>query len=628
MRTVALHGSMASGFVALALCGGSLSVGALCTWAVAVAVGWVPMRFRRKVPWGWGTVGWLVAVGALAATAQLAPVAALGWVLAWLQVHRRGVRSDATDDRVTVLLAGLMVVAAAGEGVSAAFAVPSLCFAALLPLALLPDGPAGRSLRWWPLHLLLAVGLFLALPRRGAGPDSTPEARLTGFAPDVELGALQPLLDDPGVVLRARAEGELPERVYWRGLALDGFDGQRWYSSTPPRAATVAGRRGVRVEVTLAQQTDGVLFVPGQLTGWEGGALRTDAQGGWFVPAGEATGDYVVYVDARGRDEAWMPESALDASPWLDLPGDLDPRVRELARSVAGEGPPRARVEALTDWLRSEVVYTRDGREASESPLEDFLLEQRRGHCEFVAAGLAVMARAVDVPSRVVNGFASSERDPVTGERVVRRQHAHAWTEVLLDGRWVLVDATPVAGLAAPPPPATRWRDAATSAWDRAVVSYDRDAQRDAVVQTARAIEAGLRMPAVAQVPWRGMLVLAGLSALIVGLVRWGLARWARRVQLGRTSSAGGPVARQHRRARQLLADKGYAPPEALPPVDAARWLKGRAPEPVAEAMEALAWLYYETALGGRESQGAAARARGLVERVVQGLDDHGTRGA
>ncbi len=82
--------------------------------------------------------------------------------------------------------------------------------------------------------------------------------------------------------------------------------------------------------------------------------------------------------------------------------------------------------EDLADWLFTD-----------ESPTSG------RGYCEQFATAMAVMARTVDVPSRVVLGFTPGETGP-DGVVTVRQRNAHAWVELWVDGQgWVRFDPTP-----------------------------------------------------------------------------------------------------------------------------------------------------------------------------------------
>jgi transglutaminase-like putative cysteine protease len=435
-----------------------------------------------------------------------------------------------------------------------------------------------------------------------------------GFAPDVELGVLDGLLDDPTVVFRAEVEGPLPERAYWRGLALDGFDGRRWYSSTPPVPTTSEqGTGGVRVQVTPTGPSDGVLFVPGSVLHIDRRDVRGDPQGGWFVPPEASAEPYVVSVRPRGDGEPWFSESSPRTDRWLALPA-MDARVSELATRVAGEGSANERAERLRDWLASNVRYTRSSGDHGPAPLTSFLLERREGHCEYVAAGLTVLLRSEGIPARIVNGFLGGDVDPLTGEVVVRRQHAHSWTEALLDGRWVLLDATPVQAGPVGAPATRQLAEAVDGFWQRSVVSYDRDVQRRRLARLATWLQGALARPLRAV----GALLLVGLVGMSVA---WGAGRlWRRRLPgAGRSAPTGlaGPL----QRAEAAVRAAGLSPPGAAPPVELARWLRGRVPEGAADAFEALAWLHYDVVFGGVPAPRVRKRARELSEQVVRDLD-------
>ena len=122
-----------------------------------------------------------------------------------------------------------------------------------------------------------------------------------------------------------------------------------------------------------------------------------------------------------------------------------------------------------------------------------------------------------------------------------------------------------------------------------------------------------------------GVLILVVVAGLVGGLLRLWAVRWLGRLRRRGPAPPQGPVARQHARAREAYRKRGLGPPAALPPVDAAEWLAQRGPAEAGEAMIALAWLYYDCALGEGRGPEHAAQARGLAERVVRALQDQGT---
>jgi len=110
----------------------------------------------------------------------------------------------------------------------------------------------------------------------------------------------------------------------------------------------------------------------------------------------------------------------------------------------------------------SEFRYTRGNvsRNPDIDPLEDFVLFHRQGHCEYFAGALAMMLRALDIPSRIIIGFKFTVSPNSQGFTVVRQSDAHSWVEAYIpreqitniekdkeiywtEGGWLRLDATP-----------------------------------------------------------------------------------------------------------------------------------------------------------------------------------------
>jgi transglutaminase-like putative cysteine protease len=125
-----------------------------------------------------------------------------------------------------------------------------------------------------------------------------------------------------------------------------------------------------------------------------------------------------------------------DSAPFLQLPNDLTPRITELARQVtANAATPLDRAVALESHLRSAYAYSFETVFTSQNvtPLDAFLFETKRGHCEFFASAMAIMARSLGIPSRVVHGYLAHNLNPVTGLYEVRAFDGHAWVEARID---------------------------------------------------------------------------------------------------------------------------------------------------------------------------------------------------
>ncbi len=144
------------------------------------------------------------------------------------------------------------------------------------------------------------------------------------------------------------------------------------------------------------------------------------------------------------------PVGALVSRDFTDLPGGLDPIVRQLATQVTEEEPSRfEKAVALQQWFRElgGFSYTTDvdlGNGTDD--LVQFLSDDeggREGYCEQFAAAMAVMARELGIPARVAVGFLRP--DQVDTDTFVYSAHdLHAWPELFFAGSgWVRFEPTP-----------------------------------------------------------------------------------------------------------------------------------------------------------------------------------------
>jgi len=142
--------------------------------------------------------------------------------------------------------------------------------------------------------------------------------------------------------------------------------------------------------------------------------------------------------DAAESPIAELPDSILhNLMPTRYCESDLLSRT---AQKLFGDHPPGlARVQAISNWLFDNVDY-QVGTTVSTTTARDVFL-QRVGVCrDFAHLGIT-FCRALNIPARLVVGYARFEAPP---------PDFHAVFEAWLGGRWVLFDATrmsPVAEL-------------------------------------------------------------------------------------------------------------------------------------------------------------------------------------
>ena len=156
----------------------------------------------------------------------------------------------------------------------------------------------------------------------------------------------------------------------------------------------------------------------------------------------------------------------------------MDSRVAALARQItASRENNYDRAVAIETYLRTKFGYTLQlPSSVPRDPVANFLFERKQGHCEYFASSMAIMLRALGIPSRVVNGFRTGEFNDLTSQYLVRASNAHSWVEAYFPNYgWISFDPTP----AAPLQMRTGWNrstlylDALASFWREWVINYD-----------------------------------------------------------------------------------------------------------------------------------------------------------
>jgi len=292
------------------------------------------------------------------------------------------------------------------------------------------------------------------------------------------------LVDNPErEVLRYRTDSRAPG--YLRLVSLDTFDGVTWRASDapirvplvdplgPPDVRDIERIRQSTWDIRISDLDNAQLPVPYAASAITSLEEPLDERWTWDPQTRTVGG-----VGVSSRDSAYSVSSYdIDPSraelrdatkrapdpllPYLELPADLTPQLAAIADEVtANAQTPYARAEALVDFFTetggfsySTNVVTPPGAD----PLESFL-DERIGYCQQYAGTMALMARAVGIPSRVVVGFTGGQLND-DGEYVVQARNAHAWPELWFDGLgWVWFEPTPRLGAGVVQPDYSRER--------------------------------------------------------------------------------------------------------------------------------------------------------------------------
>ncbi|MEK6336159.1 MAG: DUF3488 and transglutaminase-like domain-containing protein [Acidobacteriota bacterium] len=363
------------------------------------------------------------------------------------------------------------------------------------------------------LIILLALPFFLIAPRTGASALKRSGGGLAGFigfSDNVTLGEIGRLKGSDEIFMHVRidnANGPLAG-LRWRGVALDEFTGRAWKkSAVAERFEKKESDRGffqLGTTIDVQRLTGQTFFLEGVDTPVLFGAprvvavqgrlpfVRVDSEGSLQTRSHDQERlVYKVYSDTAEPGPEVLRADALEyytpAARYLELPGNLDPRIAVLTRRVveakgARNGYDEAR--ALESYLRESYGYTLDLKAGGPDPLADFLFRVGAGHCEYFATALAVMLRTRGIASRMVNGFLPGEYNEAAEAYTVRQSDAHSWVEVYFPATnsWVTFDPTPPAGRVAQTRTGlagrlSKYSEALELMWFQYVVGYDKQEQ-------------------------------------------------------------------------------------------------------------------------------------------------------
>ncbi|MCP4399537.1 MAG: transglutaminase domain-containing protein [bacterium] len=147
-------------------------------------------------------------------------------------------------------------------------------------------------------------------------------------------------------------------------------------------------------------------------------------------------------------------EALFDASQPLDSPPDdkdlLLPQDETAVLQALTEElrlprlTPRQILVKTAAFFQTQFSYSLDltADSQADTPLTDFLLNTRRGHCEYFASATVLLLRAAGIPARYAVGYSADGLYPGRWT-VVRGRDAHAWVLAYVDGRWQDFDTTP-----------------------------------------------------------------------------------------------------------------------------------------------------------------------------------------
>ena len=405
--------------------------------------------------------------------------------------------------------------------------------------------PSGRAALFYVAGAtLIGAALFPLLPRVRnpfvQGITGSLAGATTGLSETIDFREPRVTPADGTVV--ARVWMGQRERLFFtpvrlRGTIYDRFHGGAWRQTArgirplPQRdgAFTVARPNSTQGTAIVQQRTQGSLYLP----------VETFALSGLNnLYEGASRDTYFTYnrgiLNVEVRLAQQVEPLRLTRARTTGYP--VTPEVAALARQIVGrEEQPDKQAELIEQWMLRNFRYVPNPATPRAMTVEDFLLRERRGHCEYFAAGMVVLLTALDVPARIGGGFYGGRLNPLTGYLTVRRDDAHAWTEVWNGKSWRVYDSTPAALRPGSDTPSA-WSaylaavaDSINYFWDRYVLTFglgDQITLFTELITILRDTVVSMRDDAIANVralrsrAFVVLLALLAIAALVIVLVK------------------------------------------------------------------------------------------------------------
>ena len=328
---------------------------------------------------------------------------------------------------------------------------------------------------------------------------------------------------------------------------------------------------------------------------------------------------YTVISSVSVASEEQLRQAGTDYPEWtkryLELPSPAPRRVVGMARRLARDASDPYDVALnIQQFLRGFRYETKISTPPTDRDAVDwFLFTAKEGYCDYFASAMAVMARSVGIPSRVVAGYNSGTLNEQTGLYEVKQENAHSWPELFFpEYGWVRFEPTP--SQATPERPETPVEATQTASNDMEganleALSLD-TSRRDGLLNDGQydlqsgAYLADSNGSGVVQttIEWSRVGIPAGLVALLL-LVWWG---WRR--ALARLSPSG----RAYLQLSSVAALLGWRPRPSYTPVEFAQLLARVSPG-FGHELRTMVGCYVEETYGGRRPAGEQGAERSWI---------------
>jgi hypothetical protein len=408
-----------------------------------------------------------------------------------------------------------------------------------------------------PLGLVTSLIIFFLFPRLHGYSNRFgwgPSFKQIGYSGTINLGDSGRLISSDQVMMYVQSKEiewlkKESQSLLLRGNSLEVFNGYSWQKNReiPPNGSNVANGRSIFSDsriVTIHRVSGGhsSLFYPGKFLGL------------WFLNPGisedynKTTGDLTLL---NNFDERLTYSVLFEENKWSHLDNKI--KLKDIGNYSSNKEmkywlqvPDAIRNSSwYRGFLKQLSIYDSDNigvvlskmsgffaqnfEVSTEISLDggdafrSFLLEYKKGHCEYFASAATIVLRSFGVPARIVLGYKGGVYNALIDVLEVRNSDAHAWVELWLPNTgWIAYDPTP-----------STFSDESLKAYlllyvnaaeyilKRYVSGYDSETQRDMIdsLKTAfslreESVKSGVSLVKKSFVP--GILIIFLLSFFVI----------------------------------------------------------------------------------------------------------------
>lgn len=297
----------------------------------------------------------------------------------------------------------------------------------------------------------ITIILFLILPR-----TSYPllnflnrSTAVTGFSDSVTLGGISDIQIDETIIMRVKMKPIPQEKLYWRGIVLDFFDGISWRNSGSKilRLSYPPEIKGEKISYTvyLEPYYNKYLFFldkpnikyPFKITALDDLTFMHP----------ESITQRIRYNGVSVISEV-LPERDINKDKYLQLPKTKFENIAAKVNEITENKDEKSSAEAIMKFLKyGDYKYSLKNLPITGKPLDDFLFTYKYGNCEYFASAMTLMLRMRGIPARIVGGYIGGYYNEMGKYYAIPQKNAHVWVEAYFDKKgWVRFDPTPSAG--------------------------------------------------------------------------------------------------------------------------------------------------------------------------------------